>query len=111
MWRLTTVTVLGRGHNSFLLLHKTANRDWSWRCLCRRRRLRDVPVEEAGAWSRMAGRVVWIGLREPSADLLWCIQTQPNLHALAVEDADKAHQHPKVLAFAFEASLMAGQAQ
>ena len=50
-------------------------------------------------------------MREPSADLLWYIQAQPNLHALAVEDADKAHQHPKVLAFAFEASLMAGQAQ
>jgi magnesium transporter len=60
------------------------------------RRLRDIPVEEAGAWSRKAGHVVWIGLYEPSTALLRRLQEQLNLHELAIEDASKAHQYPKV---------------
>jgi magnesium transporter len=59
-------------------------------------RLRDIPLEEAGAWSRKAGHVVWIGLYEPSTALLHRLQAQLNLHDLAIEDASKAHQHPKI---------------
>ena len=59
-------------------------------------RLRDIPLEDAGAWSRKAGHVVWIGLYEPSTTLLHRLQAQLHLHDLAIEDASKAHQHPKI---------------
>ena len=42
------------------------------------------------------GHVVWIGLFEPSTDLLQRVQAQLGLHYLAIEDAGKAHQHPKI---------------
>src|SRR5262249_60380457 len=60
------------------------------------RRIKDVAIEEAGEWSKRPGHVVWIGLWEPSADLLQRVQAQFALHDLAIEDAGKAHQHPKI---------------
>lgn len=50
-------------------------------------RIADIPVEEAGEWARKDGHVVWIGLLEPEAALLKCVQEQFDLHPLAVEDA------------------------
>ena len=60
------------------------------------RRIKDIAIEEAGEWSKRPGHVVWIGLWEPSADLLQRVQAQLGLHYLAIEDAGKAHQHPKI---------------
>jgi magnesium transporter len=60
------------------------------------RRVTDIPIDQAGEWSKKPGHVVWIGLFEPSAELLQKIQLQLDLHPLAIEDASKAHQHPKV---------------
>jgi len=60
------------------------------------RRLADIGVEEAGEWSKKPGHVVWIGLLEPDAALLQRVQRQFGLHDLAVEDASKPHQRPKV---------------
>jgi magnesium transporter len=60
------------------------------------RRIRDIPIEEAGEWSKKPGHVVWIGLLEPSYELLQRVQAQLGLHDLAIEDAGKAHQHPKI---------------
>jgi magnesium transporter len=60
------------------------------------RRVKDIAIEEAGEWSKRPGHVVWIGLWEPSADLLGRVQAQLGLHYLAIEDAGKAHQHPKI---------------
>jgi magnesium transporter len=60
------------------------------------RRVTDIPIEEAGEWSRKPGHVVWIGLFEPGGELLEKIQLQLDLDPLAIEDASKAHQHPKV---------------
>jgi magnesium transporter len=60
------------------------------------RRIVDIPIDEAGVWSKKPGHVVWIGLLEPSVALLQKIQAQLDLHPLAIEDAAKAHQHPKV---------------
>jgi magnesium transporter len=60
------------------------------------RKVADVAIEEAGDWSKRPGHVVWIGLFEPSDDLLQRVQRQFNLHPLAIEDAGKAHQHPKL---------------
>lgn len=42
---------------------------------------------------------VWIGLYEPDAAILEHIATIFGLHPLAIEDAAKAHQRPKVEAF------------
>jgi magnesium transporter len=39
---------------------------------------------------------VWVGLHEPSAELLDQMQEEFGLHDLAVEDAAKAHQRPKI---------------
>jgi magnesium transporter len=60
------------------------------------RRVADVAIDEAGAWSRRPGHVVWIGLYEPSDELLRQVQAQFGLHDLAIEDAGKAHQRPKL---------------
>ena len=60
------------------------------------RRVADIPVEEAGEWARRPGHVVWIGLHEPSVDLMRRLQSEFGLHDLAIEDALKAHQRPKI---------------
>jgi magnesium transporter len=60
------------------------------------RRIADISIEEAGEWSRKPGHVVWIGLREPDPSVSRRVQVQLDLHELAIEDASKAHQHPKV---------------
>ncbi|WP_342361560.1 magnesium/cobalt transporter CorA [Terrarubrum flagellatum] len=59
-------------------------------------RIADIPIEDAGEWSRKDGHVVWIGLLEPDAELLHRVQRQFNLHPLAIEDAENAHQRPKL---------------
>jgi len=59
-------------------------------------RVAEIPIHEAGEWSRRAGHVVWIGLHEPSLDLLRQLQAEFGLHELAIEDALKAHQRPKL---------------
>lgn len=60
------------------------------------RRVAEITVAEAGEWSRRPGHVVWIGLFEPSEAMLRRVQAQFGLHDLAIEDASKAHQRPKV---------------
>src|SRR5262245_17762636 len=60
------------------------------------KRFADTAIADAGAWSKKPGHVVWIGLYEPSYELLARVQAQFDLHALAIEDAGHAHQHPKV---------------
>jgi magnesium transporter len=60
------------------------------------RHVAKVPIEEAGEWSRRPGHVVWIGLYEPTSDLLDRVQRQFGLHDLAIEDAGAAHQRPKL---------------
>lgn len=60
------------------------------------RRVADIAIDDAGTWSRKPGHVVWLGLFEPSNELLRRVQRQFNLHDLAIEDAVKAHQVPKL---------------
>ncbi|WP_046862038.1 magnesium/cobalt transporter CorA [Microvirga massiliensis] len=60
------------------------------------RRTADITVDQAGEWSRRPGHVVWIGLHEPELDLLRRLQAAFGLHELAIEDALKAHQRPKL---------------
>ncbi len=45
------------------------------------------------------GSFVWVGLYEPDDSLLDKLQEEFNLHDLAVEDAQHAHQRPKIEAY------------
>ncbi|PQA31115.1 magnesium/cobalt transporter CorA [Amnimonas aquatica] len=42
---------------------------------------------------------LWLGLHEPDADMLALLQSQFDLHELAIEDALCAHQRPKIEAY------------
>ena len=59
-------------------------------------RIADIPIDEAGLWSRKEGHVVWLGLLEPNRELLLRVQKQFGLHDLAIEDAEHPHQRPKL---------------
>jgi len=61
-----------------------------------RRRDGDLTLDDAGRAARENGAFVWLGLLEPSAEEFESIAREFDLHELAVEDAIKAHQRPKV---------------
>jgi magnesium transporter len=71
----------------------------------------DIPVDQAGDWTERSGHVVWIGLFEPSNNLLRRVQTQLHLHPLAIEDAGKAHQQPKIEQYGDALFIVARTAQ
>ncbi len=59
-------------------------------------RVADVPIADlADAWQH-SDRFFWIGLYEPTEMILLHIQHAFHLHDLAIEDAHKAHQRPKL---------------
>lgn len=60
------------------------------------RRVGDIPIDGAAAWAGRDGHVVWIGLLEPSRELLLRVQREFGLHDLAIEDAEHAHARPKL---------------
>ncbi|UJW86845.1 magnesium/cobalt transporter CorA [Devosia sp. SL43] len=59
-------------------------------------RLADIGIDGAGEWRKRPGHVVWIGLLEPSTELLARVQREFGLHDLAIEDAAQPHQRPKL---------------
>ena len=71
----------------------------------------DIAIDEAGTWVKRPGHVVWIGLFEPSQDLLRRVQAQFGLHPLAIEDAGKAHQRPKLEQYGDSLFIVARTAQ
>ena len=62
------------------------------------RRVRDVPLEDVSEVkpTLRGGRFVWICLHEPDEPLMRQVQEEFGLHDLAVEDAHRAHQRPKL---------------
>ena len=60
------------------------------------RRVADVQIEEISDALKQPDRFLWIGLHEPAEDLLRKVQQEFGLHDLAVEDAFRAHQRPKL---------------
>jgi magnesium transporter len=56
----------------------------------------DVSLDEAFETCRIPGTLVWIGLHEPSGDEFDSVCREFGLHELAVEDAMKGHQRPKL---------------
>ncbi|MGH9900671.1 MAG: CorA family divalent cation transporter, partial [Pyrinomonadaceae bacterium] len=60
------------------------------------RRVADVGIEEISEVLKQSDRFVWIGLHEPDEELLRRVQLKFGLHDLAIEDAHRAHQRPKL---------------
>lgn len=75
------------------------------------KKVADIPIEEAGTWSRREGHVVWIGLLEPDGEILARVQRQFHLHDLAIEDAEHPHQRPKVEQYGDALFIVARTAQ
>jgi magnesium transporter len=75
------------------------------------KRIADIAIDEAGKWSRKPGHVVWIGLYEPDLELLHRLQNQFGLHPLAIEDAGRAHQRPKIEQYGESLFIVARTAQ
>jgi magnesium transporter len=61
-----------------------------------RRRQGDLSLEGAALACRQDGAFVWLGLFEPTPNELDAVRREFDLHELAVEDALKAHQRPKL---------------
>jgi magnesium transporter len=60
------------------------------------RRIADVGVDNIREVLDRTSGFIWIGLYEPDEDLLRVVQREFALHDLAVEDAHRAHQRPKL---------------
>ena len=59
-------------------------------------RIADIDLDQARKVDTSDGGFVWIGLHEPDQALLHTVQQRFGLHDLAVEDALRAHQRPKL---------------
>jgi magnesium transporter len=60
------------------------------------KKLSDIPVEEISDYIARPGFFVWVALRDPAPDELALMQEEFGLHELAVEDATRGNQRPKV---------------
>jgi len=60
------------------------------------RRAGKLPLADAGEAAQRDGAFVWIGVYEPSAEEFDNVAREFDLHELAVEDAIRAHQRPKL---------------
>jgi len=60
------------------------------------RRQGELPVERASEAAGKDGAFVWLGVVEPSEEEFKAVASEFGLHELAVEDAVRAHQRPKV---------------
>jgi len=60
------------------------------------KRVGDIAIPDISEVLKQPGVFVWIGLHDPSPELLRQIQQEFGLHDLAVEDARLAHQRPKL---------------
>src|SRR6185436_88737 len=60
------------------------------------RRVADLPIADISEALKRPGQFIWVGLHEPDEALLRQVQEEFGLHDLAIEDALRAHQRPKV---------------
>ena len=56
----------------------------------------DIPVTDISEWLQNPHCFVWVALQDPDAQELSQMQQEFGLHELAVEDALKGHQRPKI---------------
>ena len=59
-------------------------------------RIGDVDLDDIADVLDEPGQFIWIGLHEPDEELLRKVQRAFNLHDLAIEDANLAHERPKI---------------
>lgn len=59
-------------------------------------RVAQVAISDLGETWRHSGDLLWVGLYEPGEELLQQVQQAFGLHDLAIEDAHRAHQRPKL---------------
>lgn len=62
----------------------------------RGQKLADIPLTEVRAHLERPDCFVWVALKDPEAHELEALQQEFNLHELAIEDAQKGHQRPKI---------------
>jgi magnesium transporter len=60
------------------------------------KKLSDIAVERIGEVLRTPGTFVWVAMRDPEPAELEAMRLQFGLHELAVEDAQRGHQRPKI---------------
>ena len=60
------------------------------------KKLGDIPKEEIHLHCNKPDRFVWVALRDPTAEELEEMRMEFGLHELAVEDASKGNQRPKI---------------
>ena len=63
------------------------------------KKIRDITIDEISDFIEQPGTFVWLGLCEPDEPLMRKVQEEFGLHDLAVEDAWRAHQRPKLEAY------------
>lgn len=59
-------------------------------------RLRDISIDDISEVLKDPETFVWVGLHEPDSQLLLKLQEEFDLHDLAIEDAQQAHQRTKI---------------
>ena len=62
----------------------------------RGQRLSDIPLSDVRASLQRPDCFVWVALKDPEASELAVLQEEFGLHELAIEDAQKGHQRPKI---------------
>jgi len=60
------------------------------------KRVATLALDDIAGALAVPGQFVWLGLLEPSEELLQRVQRELHLHDLAIEDAHAAHQRPKL---------------
>ena len=60
------------------------------------RKRADIHTDDISHWLQQPGCFVWVALQDPGAVELAQLQEEFDLHELAVEDARKGHQRPKM---------------
>ena len=60
------------------------------------RKRADIHADDISHWLQQPGSFVWVALQVPDAAELAQLQEEFDLHELAVEDARKGHQRPKM---------------
>lgn len=60
------------------------------------KKLADIPVEAISDYVERPDCFVWVALRDPEHEELAKMQEEFGLHDLAVEDASRGHQRPKI---------------
>ena len=60
------------------------------------KRVADLDFDHLEEFKCKTGGFIWIGLHEPTQEALQRVQQRFGLHDLAIEDAHRAHQRPKV---------------